>query len=510
MKDLRVRKKATNLAGWLVMVLLLSVFPACNPLDSTLLTPAPTSFVEASPTPIDEMPYKGDGSKYVYIMKEERDRKWEEDIVYFADFYLNYLHGHPKLTDRTISVREFRYSSGKLGSQSRGQNNTNFLDKALRETFITEVNGLILGIPSLNDREITISMQRIVALLKDAHSNVFFPADTFLGIFAGPLHTQTSVEYGILFARREYASLLMSRLNGINGVPISEIMERIRPLLSKDRDINYQDRACGYYYLSNPDVLRYIGVMSEKDTAVLSLIGLDGKEYEYTVTASSTENWNWNDYVEYVSSTGNDSGDIGIYSCRASNFIIYGAENYWYKTVSNGKSVYIRLNNCPNDENIKTFFQTAFSSVDPAELEKVIIDFRFNDGGDGNMDGGFGTLLSLIQASKAEIYVLINGTSMSAATIVPALLKQYAEKITLVGSPTGQGIRVFHHSNQQFNSAIVPNSGIIVYCSNMFSDAWPGYDEPTLMPDVEIDQSFEDYRNGIDSVLKYILMDDQQ
>lgn len=65
MKDLRVRKKATNLAGLLVMVLLLSVFPACNPLDSTLLTPAPTSFVEASPTPIDEMPYKGDGSKYV-------------------------------------------------------------------------------------------------------------------------------------------------------------------------------------------------------------------------------------------------------------------------------------------------------------------------------------------------------------------------------------------------------------------------------------------------------------
>ena len=235
------------------------------------------------------------------------------------------------------------------------------------------------------------------------------------------------------------------------------------------------------------------------------MTGLDGNAYEYTVTASSTENWDWNDYVEYVSGTGNDSGDMGIYACGATNFIIYGTESYWYTTVSNGRSVYIRLNNLPSDKNIKTFFQTAFSSVDPAELEKVIIDFRFNNGGDGNMDGGFGTLLSLIQATDADIYVLVNGTSMSAATIVPALLKQYAEKITLVGSTTGQGVCVFHHSTKKYNSATLPNSKIIAFCSNMYSEAWPGYEAPTLMPDVLIGQSLEDYRNGIDSVLKYVL-----
>ena len=433
----------------LAAVFLLSTLFACAPVSFAAPASTATTFVQTSLTSFKETSYKGDGSKYTYIMTNERDRKWEEDIVALADFYLSYMHGHPKLTDRVIPVREFRYSSGKLNSQSRGQNNTNFLDEALRETFIAEVNDLILSIPTRSDREIAISLQRIVALLYDAHSNVSFPVDTFLGIFAGPLHTEDGVTYGILFARKKYESLLMSRLNGINGVPIEEIMERIRPLLSRDSDINYQDRACGYYYLSNPDVLRYIGVMGEEDTAILSLTGKDCSEYEYTVTVSSTENWDWNDYVEYVSGTGNDSGDIGIYACGATNFIIYSTESYWYTTVSNGKSVYIRLNRCPSDKNIKTFFQTAFSSVGPAELEKVIIDFRFNNGGDGNMDGGFGTLLSLIQASKADIYVLINGTSLSAATIVPALLKQYAEKITLVGSPTGQGIRVFHHSTKK-------------------------------------------------------------
>ena len=465
--------------------------------------PAASSSAEATPAP--EMPYKGDGSGYTYITTDERDREWEEDIVAFADFYLNYLHGHPRLTDRTIPVQELRYASGKLDSQSRGQNNTNFLDIALREGFIAEVNDLIRSIPALSDREIAISLQRIVASLYDAHSLVGFPVDSFLGVFAGPLHTETGVVYGILFARKEYEDLLMSRLNGINGVPIGEIMERIRPLLSRDTDVQYQDRACGYDYLSNPDVLRYIGVMGAEDTAVLSLTGTDGSDYEYTVTASSTNNWDWDDYVEYVSGTGNDSGEMGIYASGATNFIIYGAESYWYKTVSDGKAVYIRLNRFPNDKNTKTFFETAFSSVDPAELEKVILDVRFNYGGDGNMDGGFGTLLSLIQGSDADIYVLINGTSLSAATAVPALLKQHAERITLVGAPTGQGLRGFHHTTRKNNTLTLPNSKIMVYCSNAFSDAWPGYEGPTLLPDIEVEQTFEDYRNGIDSVLKYVL-----
>ena len=125
-------------------------------------------------TPAPETPYRGDGSKYTYSMTDERDRKWEEDIVAFADFYLNYLHGHPRLTDRTIPVQELRYASGKLDSQSRGQNNTNFLDAALRERFIAEVNDLIRSIPALSDREIAISLQRIVASLYDAHSLVGF------------------------------------------------------------------------------------------------------------------------------------------------------------------------------------------------------------------------------------------------------------------------------------------------------------------------------------------------
>ena len=39
---------------------------------------------------------------------------------------------------------------------------------------------------------------------------------------------------------------------------------------------------------------------------------------------------------------------------------------------------------------------------------------------------------------------------------------------------------------------------------------WPGYDEVALMPDILIGQSLEDYQNGVDSVLRYILREESR
>ena len=78
----------------LALCLALSSLSACRrPVDdtpapeqqaaapTTTVTPAPEVTPAPAPTPVPEPPYKGDGSKYTYIMADERDRQWEEDIV---------------------------------------------------------------------------------------------------------------------------------------------------------------------------------------------------------------------------------------------------------------------------------------------------------------------------------------------------------------------------------------------------------------------------------------------
>ena len=74
--------------------------------------------------------------------------------------------------------------------------------------------------------------------------------------------------------------------------------------------------------------------------------------------------------------------------------------------------------------------------------------------------------------------------------------------MTLVGTPAGEPPNETFQTSQ-FTS---PNHKLIFLMSILKQFyTWPGYDEDALMPDILIGQSVEDYRNGIDSVLKYVL-----
>ena len=89
-------------AIFLVIATMLPVF-ACTPSQQGKATPQPSAAIEM-PEP-DLTPYKGDGSKYVSIYTDERDKKCEADIVQLADNFLNIYRGHPKLTDINTHVQ---------------------------------------------------------------------------------------------------------------------------------------------------------------------------------------------------------------------------------------------------------------------------------------------------------------------------------------------------------------------------------------------------------------------
>ena len=83
-------------------------------------------------------------------MTDERDRQWEEDIVYLADTYLHYLHGHPKLIDRQCLV--IRADGDTVGKASMTREY--LYDPALRDEFIRQINTLILRIHESSDSEL--------------------------------------------------------------------------------------------------------------------------------------------------------------------------------------------------------------------------------------------------------------------------------------------------------------------------------------------------------------------
>ena len=73
----------------------------------------------------------------------------------------------------------------------------------------------------------------------------------------------------------------------------------------------------------------------------------------------------------------------------------------------------------------------------------------------------------------------------------------------LVGAPAGEPANGMFFESVPFST---PNKNLKPYISShALLNNWPGNDDPALMPDVTVYQTLEDYKNGVDTVLKYIL-----
>ena len=450
-------------------------------------TPEPTA------EPAVEAPYIDARKPYTYIWENERDRKWEEDIVFFADTYLDPYRGHPLLSDRITNV--CLYTDPVMRYSSEGK--SNFFDPELKERFIERINELILSIPEKTDFELAFGIYEAAAMMHDAHTRCFsslIDDEDVLPLIAVPVETESGTCAVIEYAPESVKEILGTQLIAINEVPLSEVVERMRPLISSENE--YAVESEFYSDLNPSQILRYVGVLDNGNTVPITVRDRAGDEKRYEIDLWPMEDFARENLAHYTSGIGNEDGDMGI-CLRDRN----SSSDVWYKMLMDGEALYLRLNTCAVDESAGQIFEEAFSTAkESGKCKKILVDFRQNDGGYADLSGNFLTLANGLQTADAKVYVLIDGGSFSSAIMIPAMLRRRTENVRLIGTPGGQPVRFFEGS-----SFVLKNSGIYCRCSTGLLDAWPGYEGDALMPDVTVYQTLEDFCEGYDSVLKYIL-----
>ena len=477
----------------ILLLLLALVFTGCTPQVTPEPTQAPATeaaLTEApAPSEAPEVmaPYAGARKKYTYIWENERDRKWEEDIVAFADLFLDPYRGHPLLSDRVISSEAYndlvlRYSSASLVS---------FFEPELKDEFMARVNELILAIPELTDLEICFALKETVALLNDEHSTITFSDAKYFPLELFSMMRGDTCEAVIVSAPESEKDIIGCIVTAINGVPLEEIAQRIHPLLPCENEAGYIALTYDYYMTACP-YLRYAGALGEEDEAEFSLIDPEGNELSRRLTARAHEEL-WEDSVDFETEREDDPVFL-----RFSN----NDDIAWYKMLMDGEVLYFRVTTCMVDESFGDVVAAAFAeAAETGKLKKVIVDFRDNGGGYIDLDGNFLPLANAMRDSGAELYVLIDGFSFSAAVAIPAMLKRRVEGVTLVGADARQPVRFFFNPITEE----LPNFGICCWCANIYGDFWPDYGDEPLAPDIVVRQTYDDFLNGIDSVLHYIL-----
>lgn len=426
---------------------------------------------------------------YVYIHEEQRDRDWEEDIVYLAQMYLGEgpVKGHAAIVNKWYSVQDI---DGYITTRY-------FYDADLRDTFIEEIHTLIGKVPELTDDQIIYGLQAIVALLRDAHTSVTLPVGEFFPYVVQQMEHEGELGLYVTRIPKEHSDLLYAELTAINGIDIQEVRERLGRYVSAENEYWEDHLVYSLYYngkIMDKTALQAAGVVdTEEDTAMFRFLTLNGEKVEVELEALALGDEYWR--VGYV--------DCTPYALGMLNMSQYGDTKYFGTHLSEYDTYYIRLYNMQSEsENpLEQFLWDQTGEIKRVGgVKKLVIDVRLNPGGYGNFADDM--IEYLKESGVEEVYILMDEGSCSAAVWFPHRAREKLENVVLVGTPAGQPPNFFAGSSSVYE---LRKHDVYFTISATFSEMGKGFEGDAVEPDILVYQDLEDYMNGIDTQLQTVL-----
>ncbi|MNC50997.1 Peptidase family S41 [compost metagenome] len=174
---------------------------------------------------------------------------------------------------------------------------------------------------------------------------------------------------------------------------------------------------------------------------------------------------------------------------------------YSFTNLSAEQTLYVAYNSCAEDSEypVKRFVQDIKTSLKASPVQKVIVDLRANGGGDSRVIKPLKTSLLHEPTLKNHVLVLIGrGTASSAMMNASDFREELQAK--LLGEPTNGD----PNKPGEIQFLQLPESGLtVIYSTSEFHS--PEITDDALMPDIPVDYTISDYRQGIDPVLNAAL-----
>jgi hypothetical protein len=187
-------------------------------------------------------------------------------------------------------------------------------------------------------------------------------------------------------------------------------------------------------------------------------------------------------------------------------------KNYWFEYIPQYRAIYLQYNRSQEARDgitMKEFTDSLVREVEQRKPAALIFDLRFNTG--GNLE--VATPLMRMVAEKlggVPIFVITGRTTFSAGITHVVQLKQWA-RATIVGEPVGDELDMWAEGG----NLTLPNSKLTAHYANAFHsyskreypDRQPyllDLDVDSIMPDVVVEPSWDDYIRGKDPVLDIV------
>jgi Peptidase family S41 len=392
-----------------------------------------------------------------------------------------------------------------------------------RQRFRETLNNLQARLQSKSDEQIIVELAKAIALAGNAHTRLYilrnrselrrYPIRVWW--FADGLY--------VVRATPEYSELLGRKVFRIAGRTVEQVKEAVDPLFAGNAQwLKYMSA----YTMTSPDILIGLGLISPDGIAEIEFVGPAGKRKIRKLSPlplrrsdQPVESW-WdlaparprNDGM-WLSALSAGSGLMPLYLRNTE-------KQYWFEYIPQQHLLYIQFNrsgDAPTGTKFAEFGKTVLADLQVSSVKKIVVDMRFNTG--GNLDiakSFFESLAELANQRKNKLYVITGRATFSAGLFHALQLRRYANA-TLVGEPIGDGLTFWSEGG----NVIAPNSKLSLHYADRMHN-YSSVDRPEFKqylvsvpelritdpgPDMLVTMSAMDYFAGRDPAMEVMLRD---
>jgi hypothetical protein len=378
-----------------------------------------------------------------------RESKWQEDLNVFASRF-------PK------SQKDF----AKLYQKDK---------------FDEEVDAIRKDAPQLSDGEITLRLIRLVASAHVGHTTVYEP----LGFHRLPLTLYWfSDGLAVTAAAQQYEKAAGARVVRIGAMTPAQLEAAVAPYISYETDAALHQSSPNYMRLA--ELLHLLKLDNPDGSVDVTFAKPGGDPFTLTITPV---------FGPLTLETAYD-----ILHIPSPLYRKQPASYYWYEYLPDSQTLFIQYNKCENDPKLHfdDFVNRMFAVVDSMPVQRVVVDIRFNGGGNSFVLSPLERSLKDRSALSAprHFYTLIGRATFSSGMDAAIDLRNHLHTI-LVGEALGEK----PNSYGEVREFKLPNSGLVVQYSTNFQRLMKDSDPPSLEPDILATRSLDDFLAGRDPAL---------
>ena len=386
-----------------------------------------------------------------------------------------------------------------------------------RRQFQIGIDELRRDLPRLDDPAVTVRLMQLVASLQDGHTQLEPIRDTaFAHWFPVRFY---AFEDGIYITAidRAHQALVGARVVRIGDLAAEEALRRAESVMGADNAWGHRENS---FALSNATMVHALGISAQPNAVTLAVEqGSGSKQLRLEAVSVADGSFDGrfrgemfppfrNDSIPWVTAfAGRAPGEFRVHDPRLPLHLRYRL-HYFFEPVNDG--VYAQVNFVANadSQSFEQFTDSLFHFLDRNPVKKLVIDLRYNSGGNGDLVPRFADALKLRAAQPPwrQVYVLLGPKTFSAAIMLAQGIRASVPDAVTVGEPSGAGYNSFGDP-MDFD---IEGTGLRLSVSTLYHQLGR-YDDfrPYIPINLPAPMTARDYFAGRDPALELVLGNDE-